>query len=99
MEDAKTEAPLAFHWASQNLTATTILLRTMPEPSTTEGHRIHGEIQGLLECATVQQVESSASQLWEPASKHRAGPYRFKREASVHPEPTREKALMVQYRL
>jgi hypothetical protein len=39
--------------ASQNLAAAAILFRTMSEPSTTEGCRIHGEIKGLLECATV----------------------------------------------
>jgi hypothetical protein len=37
MEDGEAEAPLAFHRASQNLAATTILLCIMPEPSTTEG--------------------------------------------------------------
>jgi hypothetical protein len=76
MEDARAEAPLAFHRTSQNLAATAILLRSMTEPSTTEGHRIHGEIQGLLEYATVQQSERSASRLLEPASEHRTGPYR-----------------------
>jgi hypothetical protein len=54
MEDVEAEAPLSFHRASQNLSATTILLCTMPEPSTTKGRRIHGEIRGLLEGATVQ---------------------------------------------
>jgi hypothetical protein len=51
MEDVEVEAPPAFHRASQNLIAAAILLRNMPEPSTTEGRRIHGEIRGLLECA------------------------------------------------
>jgi hypothetical protein len=53
----------------------------MPEPSTTKGRRIHGEIQGLLECATVQQAESSASRLQDLASEHRVGPSRLEREA------------------
>jgi hypothetical protein len=61
MEDAEVEAPLAFNRGSQNHAATAILLRTMLEPSTIEGRRIHGEIQGLLECVAVQQAESSAS--------------------------------------
>jgi hypothetical protein len=30
-----------------------MLLRTMPEPSTTEGRRIQGELKDLLEDATV----------------------------------------------
>jgi hypothetical protein len=47
----------------------------MPEPSTTEGCCIHCELQGLLECATVQQAESSASRFREPASRAiRRGP-------------------------
>jgi hypothetical protein len=58
MEDAGAEPPSAFHRASQNLVAATILLRRMPEPSTTEGHRIHGEVRGLLECARGQQTET-----------------------------------------
>jgi hypothetical protein len=92
MADAEVEAPLAFHRASQNLVAATILLRTKPEPSTTKGSRIHGEIKGLLECAMVQQAESYASRLREPASEQREGPSHQEREALVHPEPTKEKA-------
>jgi hypothetical protein len=99
MEDVEAEAPLAFHRANQNLTAAAILLRTMPEPSTTEGRRIHSEILGLLECVVVQQAESSFFRLWELASGHRAGPSRFVREASVHSKPTRGKAPMIQERL
>jgi hypothetical protein len=45
----------------QNLAAATILLRAMPEPSTTEGRRIQGELKNLLEDATVRRTESSAS--------------------------------------
>jgi hypothetical protein len=67
----------------------------MSEPSTTEGRRIHGEIKGLLECAAVQQAESSASRLREPASEQRARPSLLEREASVHPEPSKEKSLAV----
>jgi hypothetical protein len=95
MEDAEAEAPLAFHRASQNLIATAILLRTMLEPSTTEGRQIHSEIWGLLECVVVQQAESSASRLQEPASEPQAGPSRFEMEASVHRKPTREKSPIV----
>jgi hypothetical protein len=46
--------PLTFNRASKNLYVVVMLLQTMPEPLTTEGHRIHDEIKGLMECATVQ---------------------------------------------
>jgi hypothetical protein len=36
-----------------NLAAAAILLRVMPEPSTTEGWRIQGELKNLLEDAAV----------------------------------------------
>jgi hypothetical protein len=45
----------------QNLAAAAMLLRTMPEPSTTEGRRIQGELKNLLEDAAVRRAESSAS--------------------------------------
>jgi hypothetical protein len=80
-----------FHRACQNLAMTSILSRTMPKPSTIEGHRIHGEFRGLLECAAVQQVEISDSWIQEPASEQRAGPSCQERETLVHPEPTKEK--------
>jgi hypothetical protein len=76
MEDAEANAPPALNWASQSL-ATAILLRAMPEPSTTEGRHIHDELWELLECADVQQVESSASRLREPISSHQEGPLLF----------------------
>jgi hypothetical protein len=44
MEDAKADAPSALNWANQSLAAAAILLRTMLEPSATEGCRIHGEL-------------------------------------------------------
>jgi hypothetical protein len=91
MEYVGAEPPPAFHRASQNLAAIAILLRMMPKPSTTGGCRIHVEIRGLLECTAVQQAESSASRLQEPASEQRARPSRQEREASVHPEPTKDK--------
>jgi hypothetical protein len=45
--------PPAFSGVSQNLAAAAMLLRTMPEPSTTEGRRIQGELKDLLEDAAV----------------------------------------------
>jgi hypothetical protein len=59
--DARVGLPLAFSGASQNLAAAAMLLWTMPEPSTTEGRRIQGELKGLLEDAAVRRAESSAS--------------------------------------
>jgi hypothetical protein len=44
----------ALNRVSQILAAAALLLCTMLEPSTTEGHFIHDELLGLLECATVQ---------------------------------------------
>jgi hypothetical protein len=38
-----------------------MLVRTMLEPSTTEGRRVQGELKNLLEHAAVRQAESSAS--------------------------------------
>jgi hypothetical protein len=62
----------------------------MPEPSTTEGRRIQGELKGLLEDAAVQQAESSSSRRRGDPSEHRATPSRRMREASVHTERTRD---------
>jgi hypothetical protein len=45
--------PPASSGVGQNLAATAILLRAMPEPSTTEGRRIQRELKNLLEDATV----------------------------------------------
>jgi hypothetical protein len=40
IDDARAMLPPAFNGAGQNLAATVMLLRMMPEPSTTEGRRI-----------------------------------------------------------
>jgi hypothetical protein len=61
-----------------------MLLRVMPEPSTTEGRRIQGELKNLLEDVVVRQAESSASRRQGYPSEHRAATSRFMREASVH---------------
>jgi hypothetical protein len=55
------EQPPPFARASQNVAAVAILLRTMPAPSTVEGRQVRDELRELLECAAVQQAESSAS--------------------------------------
>jgi hypothetical protein len=82
--------PPAFNGASESLAAAAMLLRTMPEPSTTEGRCIQGELKGLLEDAAVRQAESSASRRRADPSEHRTAPSRRMREASVHTERTRD---------
>jgi hypothetical protein len=69
-----------------------MLLRAMPEPSTTEGRRIQGELKNLLEGAAVRRAESSASRRQGYPSEHRAATSRFMREASVHTGRTRNTA-------
>jgi hypothetical protein len=54
IDDARAGLPATFNGADQNLAGAAILLRTMPEPSTTEGRRIQGEIKDLLENAAVR---------------------------------------------
>ena len=60
-DDEGSEQPPVFNRASQNVAAVAMLVRAMPEPSSTEGRRVRGELQDLLETAAVQQAESSAS--------------------------------------
>jgi hypothetical protein len=43
-DDARARLPPASSWVGQNLAVAAILLRAMPEPSTTEGRRIQGEL-------------------------------------------------------
>jgi hypothetical protein len=62
----------------------------MPEPSTTEGWRIQGELKNLLEDATIRQAESSASRWQGYPPEHRAETSRFMREASIHTGRTRD---------
>jgi hypothetical protein len=64
----------------------------MPEPSTTEGRRIQGELKNLLEDAAVRWAESSASRRQGYPPEHRAATSRFMREASVHTGRTRNTA-------
>jgi hypothetical protein len=60
-DDARARLPPAASGVGQNLAATAILLRAMPEPSTTEGRRTKGELKNLLEDVAVRRAESSAS--------------------------------------
>jgi hypothetical protein len=73
-----------------NLAAAAMLLRAMPEPSTTEGWRIQGELKNLLEDAAVRRAESSASRRQGCPPEHRAMTFRLMQEASVHTERTRD---------
>jgi hypothetical protein len=76
-----------------------MLLRTMPEPSTTEGQRIQGELKDLLEDAAVRRAESSASRRQGCPSEHRTTPSRRIREASVCTERTRDETPVAPDRL
>jgi hypothetical protein len=60
-DDARARLPPASSGVGQNLAAAAILLCAMPEPSTTEGRRIQGELKNLLEDAAVRRAESSTS--------------------------------------
>jgi hypothetical protein len=60
-DDARAKLPPASSGVGQNLAAAAILLQAMPEPSTTEGRHIQGELKNLLEDAAVRRAESSAS--------------------------------------
>jgi hypothetical protein len=71
-DDVRARPPPASSGVGQNLAAAAILLRAMPEPSTTEGWRIQGELKNLLEDAAVRRAESSASGRQGYPSKHRA---------------------------
>jgi hypothetical protein len=62
----------------------------MPEPSTTEGRRIQGELKNLLEDVVVRRAESSASRRQGYPPEHRAATSRFMWEASVHTGRTRD---------
>jgi hypothetical protein len=76
-----------------------MLLRTMPEPSTTEGRHIQGKLKDLLEGAAVRRAESSTSRRRADPSEHHAASSQRMREASVHPERTWDEAPAARDRL
>jgi hypothetical protein len=90
IDDTRAGLPHAFSGASQNLAAAAMLLRTMSEPSTTEGRCIQGELKDLLEDVAVRRAERSASQRRGCPSEHRATSSRRMREASAHTARTRD---------
>jgi hypothetical protein len=87
---ARAGLPPAFSGVGQNLAAVAMLLWTMPEPSTTEGRRIQGELKGLLEDAAIRRAKSSASRRRGCPLEHHATSSRHMREASVHTERARD---------
>jgi hypothetical protein len=60
-DDVRARPPPASSGVGQNLAAAAILLHVMPEPSTTEGRHIQGELKNLLEDVAVRRAKSSAS--------------------------------------
>jgi hypothetical protein len=70
VDDARARLPPASSGVGQNLAVAAILLRVMPEPSTTEGQRIQGELKNILEDAAVRRAESSASRRQGCPSDH-----------------------------
>jgi hypothetical protein len=61
VDNARAALPPAVSVFGQDLAAAAMLLQAMPEPSTTEGWRIQGELKNLLEGAAVRRAESFAS--------------------------------------
>jgi hypothetical protein len=98
-DDARARLHPASSGVSQNLAAVAILLRAMPEPSTTEGRRIQGELKNLLDDTAVRRAESSVSQRQGYPPEHRAVTSRFMREASIHTGRTRDTAPAASGRL
>jgi hypothetical protein len=90
IDDARARLPPASGEVGQNLAAAAILLRAMPESSTTEGRHIQGELKNLLEDVAVRRAESSASRRQGCPPEHRATTSRLMREASVHNGRTRD---------
>jgi hypothetical protein len=98
-DDARARLPPASSGVDQNLAAIAILLRAMPEPSTTKGRRIEGELKNLLEDVAVRQAKSSTSRRQGYPPEHCAATSRFMREASVHTGHTRNTAPVAPGRL
>jgi hypothetical protein len=69
--------------ANQKLIVAATLLRAMPAPSTPEARNLHREAQALIEQATVQQAESSASRIRHQGSARDDGGAQSP-EASAH---------------
>jgi hypothetical protein len=70
--------------ASQKLIAAATLLRAMPAPSTPEARNLQREAQTLIEQASVQQAESSASRIRQQGSARDDGAGAQGPELSLH---------------
>jgi hypothetical protein len=92
VDNARIALPPAISGSGQDLAAAAMLLRAMPEPSTTEGRCIQGELKDLLEGDAVRRAESSTSRRRADLSEHHMVSSRRIREALVHPERTRNEA-------
>jgi hypothetical protein len=90
VDDARARLPPASSGVGQNLAVAAMLLRAMPESSTTEGRRILGELKNLLEDAVVRRAESFASRRQGCPPEHHVTTSRLMREASVHTGRTRD---------
>jgi hypothetical protein len=99
IDNARATLPPAISGSSQDLAAAAMLLRAMPEPSTTEGRRIQGELKNLLEGAVVRRAKSFASRRRADPSEQHAVSSRRIWEATVHPERTRDEAPAARERL
>ena len=75
-DDEGDDCPPTFNRASHNVAATAMLVRAMPEPSTTEGRRVRGKLRDLLETVAVQQAESSTSRRRGAVSDLPSAPHR-----------------------
>lgn len=61
-----------FAWASQNVAATAMILRFIPEPTDPAARQIHHNLRGLLETVAEQQAESSRARRHEASGSRRS---------------------------
>jgi len=87
LADDNVDKSLELRTAGEKLVAAAYLLQAMPEPSTPSGRNLRREAQELIEQATVQQAESSASRMRSKAPEHPGGTAHQDREVSVHTPP------------
>jgi hypothetical protein len=99
VDNARAALPPAVSGSGQDLATAVMLLRAMLEPSTIERRRIQGKLKNLLEGAVVRRAESSTSRRRADPSEHHVVSPRRIREASVHPERTRDEAAAARERL
>jgi hypothetical protein len=84
VDSARAVLPPTVSGSGHDLAAAAMLLRAMPEPSTTEGWLIQGKLKGLLERAAVRRAESSTSRRRADTSEHHAvSPDAFEKPRSI----------------